>query len=163
MGDEKVESKEAGAAAPKGGGLIGKLMGIVLPALVAGAASFGGTRVAGAQHAPPAADAGEAAKPPGPTLALEPFVFTVADSNKKAHPMKVALAVEFDSAAKEESLKSLVPRVRDATLSYQRTVTSEQAQDAASTEKARSELLAAIKASGAPGAQRVLVTDLVVQ
>src|SRR5580658_6508369 len=96
-------------------GLVGRVMSILVPALVAGAASFGGTRVAGAHRAAPSAEpVVEAPKPPGPTLALEPFVFTVADTSKKAHPMKVTIAVEFEAGANEEGLKGLVHRVRDA-------------------------------------------------
>jgi flagellar basal body-associated protein FliL len=162
MSDDKAEDKGA-SAPPKGGGTVGKLLGILLPALVAGAASFGGSRAAGAQHAAPAATTAEAARPPGPTLELEPFIFTVPDGTKKTHPIKVTIAVEFEATGKEESLKERVPRVRDASLSYLRTLPYEQLQDATSTEKMRTDMLAAIKASGTSTAQRVLITDLVVQ
>ena len=167
MSDAKAEKKDEGAPAKKGG-VVGGILGIVLPAIFAGAASFGGTRAAAAHHAPApsgeSAEAAEAAKPPGPTLSLEPFVFTVSEAGtKKTHPVKVTVAVEFEASGKEEELKNLVHRVRDATLSYLRTITYEQAQDASNTEKMRADLLAAIKASGARTAQRVLITDLVVQ
>ena len=171
MSDETDKSKatdkpkDVGGAPTKSGGAAGRVLGILVPALVAGAASFGGTRVAGAHHATgPAAEAAvEAPKPPGPTLGLDPFVFTVSDAAKKAHPMKVTIAVEFETGKNEEALKGLVPRIRDATLASLRTLTYEQATDAASTDKMRVNLLAAIKASGASAAQRVLITDLVVQ
>ena len=163
--------KAAPAAAPPSGGGAGKMIFLVLPALLSGGAAFGGAKIAGAHHAAPAehAEKVEAAKPPGPTLPLDAFLLTIADANKKAHPMKVTIAIEFDAGkggggeAKEEALKALTPRIRDSVLAYLRKVPYEEAFDAANTEKMRDEMLAAVKAGGAPEAQRVLITDLVTQ
>lgn len=156
------DTKEKPAA--KGGGGP-RLLTVVLPALFAAAAAFGGARVAGAYHAPgPAApEQHDLAKPPGPTLALEPFLLTIQDQNKKVHPMKVTLAIEFDAGAKEEALKGLTPRIRDATLGYMRTLTFEQAIDPAAGDKMRGEIVERLRSAGAPTAERVLITDLVVQ
>jgi flagellar basal body-associated protein FliL len=160
-----ADDKEKPAPAPKGGG--GGALGMLLPAIVAGAAAFGGAKVAGAHHAvaPVASEQKEAAKPPGPTLALDPFLLTVPDASKKAHPMKVTIAVEFEGAAgkEEDGFKALVPRIRDSTLGYLRTTSFEEALDPAASDKMRSELLERIKAAGVPTAQRVLITDLVTQ
>lgn len=160
------------AAAPpraKGGGA-GGVVFLVLPALLAGGAAFGGAKLAGAHRPGPAttehAEHAAPPKPPGPTLMLDAFLLTISDANKKPHPMKLTVAIEFDSAAKEakeEGMKELTPRIRDAMLGYLRKVPYEQAFDAANTDKMRAEMLEAVKAGGAPEAQRVLITDLVTQ
>jgi flagellar basal body-associated protein FliL len=165
MADEQKKGAPAPAAAPAAGGGASRLVFMVLPALLAGGAAFGGAKIAGAHHmaAPVASEHVDAPKPPGPTIALDAFLLTIADANKKAHPMKVTLAVEFDAKAKEEETKPLVPRIRDAMLAYLRKVPYEEAFDASSTDKMRGEMLEAVRAGGAPEAQRVLITDLVVQ
>ena len=152
-------------AAKKGGGAVGMILGIVLPAILAGGASFGGARVAGAH--PPAAHAEAAphaeAKPPGPTVALEPFLVSVPDAKGKGHPMKLSVAVEFEGLVKEDTLKAFVPRIRDAILAYMRTLNYEEAIDAVHSESMREELLERTKKAGAIGAERILITDLVSQ
>ncbi|MGD0677173.1 MAG: flagellar basal body-associated FliL family protein [Polyangiaceae bacterium] len=153
-------SDEKKSAAAGGSGIVG----MVLPAVLAAAAAFGGAKVAGAHHAAaaPVEHPVEAPKPPGPTLALEPFVVTIPDANKKVHPMKVTIAIEFGPTAKEEELKPLVPRVRDSALSYFRTLTYDEVVDPAASDKIRPEVLERLKTAGT-GAERVLITDLVVQ
>ncbi len=164
MSDDKEK-----AAAPKGPGAMPRILGAVLPAVFAAAAAFGGAKVAGAHHAPAAAAAEHeepAIKPPGPTLALEPFLVTIPDTNRKNHPMKVTIAIEFREGAKdvkEESLKELTPRVRDSSLGYFRTLAYEQVIDPSANDKIRNELLERLHTSGMPSAERVLITDLVVQ
>lgn len=160
MSDDK--SKAAPAA---GGGGGPNVLGMILPAVLAAAAAFGGAKLAGGLHtvAPVAeAKAAEAVKPPGPTLALDPFVVTIPDANKKVHPMKVTLAVEFEAKAKEEELKGLIPRIRDAALSYLRTLGYDEVIDPAVSDKMRAEILERLKTAGT-GAERILITDLVVQ
>ncbi|HXN30705.1 MAG TPA: flagellar basal body-associated FliL family protein [Polyangiaceae bacterium] len=158
------ENKEKQPAAPaRAGGP--SLVGMVLPAVFAAAAAFGGAKIASGHHAT-AAEAPEHAAPaatPGPTLALEPFLLSIADVNKKAHAMKVAIAIEFDPKEKEEALKALTPRIRDATLGHLRTVAYEQVIDPAGGEKMRAEMLEHLRAAGVPTAEHVLITDLVVQ
>jgi flagellar basal body-associated protein FliL len=166
MSDEK---KTPAAAPPaSGGGGAGKILGLVLPALIAGAASFGGAKFASGHPAAAASSPEHAeAKAPGPTLPLDPFLLTVPDGNRKPHAMKVTIAVEFDPAAPaghgEEGFKTLIPRIRDSALSYLRTLTYEEVLDPTVSDKMRTDLLEKAKSSGAPGAQRVLITDFVVQ
>jgi flagellar basal body-associated protein FliL len=141
---------------------------LLLPALLAGGAAFGGSKLSAAHAASggPTASAEHAAAPvgpPGPTVALDPFLVLIQDVNKKAHPMKVTIAIEFTESAKEETLKSFTPRIRDATLGYLRLISYEDALDSAKTEKFRAEILERCKAVGASSAARVLITDLVVQ
>ena len=106
------------APAPEKGNMPA-IVGILLPGLLAGAAAFGAARLASPAQSSGhegSAEHSSSAQPPGPTVALEPFLVQVNDANKKTHPMKVVLAIEFSHAAKEEALKALVPRIRDATL-----------------------------------------------
>ena len=58
---------------------------LILPAILAAAAAFGGARVAVARAAAPAEHAAEPAeKPPGPTVTLEPFLVTIPDATKSS-------------------------------------------------------------------------------
>ncbi len=168
MSDEKNTPAAEAPAPAAGGGGAGKIIGILLPAIIAGAASFGGAKFSGghAAAAAPAAEHAEA-KAPGPTLPLEPFLLTVPDGNKKPHAMKVTIAVEFDPAAPaghgEDGFKQLIPRIRDSALSYLRTLSYEEVLDPTAGDKMRTDLLEKAKSAGAPGAQRILITDFVVQ
>ncbi len=164
-----TQPKEGAAAASpapkKGGGAGAMILGILLPAILAGAASFGGARVAGAHQPAPHAEVTPhvEAKPPGPTLALDPFLVSVPDAKGKGHPMKLSVAVEFGGLVHEDTLKAFVPRIRDAVLAYMRTLTYEEALESAHSDKLREELLERCKKAGATGAERVLITDLVSQ
>ncbi|MFO0676832.1 MAG: flagellar basal body-associated FliL family protein [Polyangiaceae bacterium] len=151
------------ASLPTRGGKGAAILGALLPAVLAAAAAFAGAKIAaGAKtHVVPEAHA-EPAKPPGPTMVLEPFIVTSGDATKK-HAMKVTLAVEFDATMKEDAMKLLVPRVRDATLAYLRSIPVEEATDQNRTDRTRAELLEKLKLAGASQAQRILVTDMVIQ
>lgn len=164
--ETKAAAPEAAAPAPKkGGGGLAAVVGIILPAILAAGGAFAAAKTAGA-HA--VADAGHAepkkeAKAPGPTIPLEPFLVTVPDSNKKAHAMKLTLAIEFESMAKEDVAKVFTPRIRDAVLSYMRQMTYEDAVDSQHSDKFRTELLERCQKIGATSAERVLITDMVIQ
>jgi flagellar basal body-associated protein FliL len=145
---------------------------LILPALLAGGAAFGavkfGTAHAATEPAPVKVE--HSLPPPGPTVALEPFLVVTLDAGKKTHPMKVTLAVEFEANPKEskeegkdDALKVFTPRIRDAALSYLRLLSYEDAMDNTHSDKMRADLLEKFRSAGAVGAQRVLVTDLVVQ
>lgn len=167
--NEKKDAPAADAAKPaKKGGAIGAILGIVLPALLSAGGAFGGVKAAGHGGHAPAAHAPEPGprhepRPPGPTIALEPFLVSVPDANKKPHPLKLTVAIEFESTAKEDTLKSYMPRIRDAILSHMRQLTYEQAIDQEHPHKFREELLERVHKSGAVAAERVLITDLVSQ
>jgi flagellar basal body-associated protein FliL len=109
----------------------------------------------------------EPSKPPGPTLPLDAFLLNIPDTNRKPHPTKVTMAVEFADDSKvakdEAALKALIPRLRDAVLGYLRRLTYEELSDPAASDQLRSELIFRVRAVGANGAERVLITDLVVQ
>lgn len=157
----------AAAAAPKKASAAGGMLKLLIPAILAAGASYGGARAAAA-HGPQAPAAPESvphadAPAPGPTVALEPFLITINDSRSKGHVLKVTVAVEFDHLAKEDALKPFAPRIRDAILSYLRALTYEEAGDGARMEKLRTDMLERCTKAGASNAVRVLVTDFVLQ
>lgn len=154
----------AGAATKPKGGAMPMILGMLLPAILAGAGSYGGARAAGkAAGGHAEAPHHEEVKPPGPTMALEPFLVSINDAAKRAHPMKLTVAVEFDAHTKEDVIKAYMPRIRDAVLAHMRTMTFEDAVDQQHSDKLRGDLLERCKKSGAAGAERVLITDLVSQ
>lgn len=158
------DAKKAEESKPERRGM--SPLSLILPAVLAGGAAFGGVKLSANMHgqAPPAETVAVAhAEPPGPTIALDPFVATVPDAADKARAMKVTLAIELEHGGKEEEFKAFVPRVRDTTLSYLRSLTYEQVSDNAFTETMRRDLLERMKKTGANGAEAVLITDLVVQ
>lgn len=167
---ESAKAKDAAPAKPKGGGL-SMIIGILIPGILAAGGSFGGARFAvahaaggkaPAQHSEPSLPT-EPPHPPGPTIALEPFLVALQDSGKHAHPMKLTVAVEFEGSAKEEAIKPFIPRIRDAILAHMRSQSYEEAVDQEHSAKLRSELLEKCKKAGASSAERVLITDLVSQ
>jgi flagellar basal body-associated protein FliL len=152
--DKKAEEKP-----PKKRGSL--ILSVLVPAILAGAAAFGGARMSTIHlYFPRAASA---PPPPGPTVNLEPFVLVTPDASKHMHPMRVAIAVEFDGKAKEEAIKPYTPRIRDATLAYLRSITYEEAMEPGESDRMRQELLERLHAVGAGEASRVLITDLVIQ
>jgi len=172
MSEEKKPETPAPAAAPAPApaakpSKIGGILMIVLPALFAGGAAFGGTRAA-AGHAPAAAAAPAhgseegAHHAPGPTVALDPFLLTMQDAKGKSHPMKMTIAIEFNPLSHED-YKPYVPRLRDALLVHVRGMSYEKLADHSQFDKLRSELLESCKKAGAPGAEKVLITDFVIQ
>ena len=162
--DPKPPAAETPAPAKKGGGGAAMIIGMILPAMLAGGASYGATRAAGGKAAHgPEAPAHVEAKPPGPTVALEPFLVVVVDSARKSHPMKLSVAIEFGGLDKEDAVKPFVPRIRDAILAYVRSLPYEEAVDSQHSEKLRTELLERCHKAGAATAERVLITDLVSQ
>ncbi len=163
MADNSENEAAAGVPAKKGSAGI---FAILIPALVAGGAAFGGAKFAAAHGAVAPGASVEHAKappPPGPTVPLEPFLVVTANNDGKSHAMKVTLAVEFSESAKEETLKSFTPRIRDAALGYLRTLTYQDALDSHNADKIRADLLERFRETGATAVERVLITDLVIQ
>lgn len=164
MSEKKEEAADKKAApAPRGGV---NIVGLIATGVLAAAAAFGGARASGAhgaqaQHETP--HEGPATDPPGYTLALEPFLVMAPDTEHHLHAMRVVLAIEFDPRAKEDTVRPFVPRIRDSALTHLRTITFETASDPNQMDHLRAELLERFRATGAMGANRVLVTDIVVQ
>lgn len=174
--EEKKTEEAKPAAAPKKPSAVGGILKILIPAVLAAGASYGGTRYAKAQNAIVVIKEKEEAEhgkkrheePPGPTLTLEPFLLSVFDAQHKAHPMKMSVAVEFNAKAGGGEHgggdpKTFQPRIRDAVLSYLRGMSYEDVTDREKFSKIRVELLAHCKEAGAEAAEKVLVTDFVIQ
>lgn len=159
---------------PKKPSAVGGILKVMIPALLAAAASYGGTRYAKAQNAiivvqqKEDAESGhgkkDAHQPPGPTISLDPFLLSVFDAQKKPHPLKMTVAVEFDAkAAAHDDPKAFMPRIRDAVLTHLRRTTYEDVADPAHYDKLRKELLEQCQEVGAESAKKILITDFVIQ
>ena len=158
-GTPQKSSAPVATPAAKGGG--GGLLGMLLPALLAAGAAFGGAKFgAGDAHGPVKAEA--ATSEPGPTVALDAFLVTLSDP-QKTHVLKLSLAIELKRGAKDEEFKIFIPRIRDATLTYLRGLTYEDASSSAHVEQMRKELVERYKTIGVESAERVLITDFVTQ
>lgn len=155
MADEPKKSPPAQKSSGTG------ILSLIATVVLAGGAAFGGAKVGAAAHAAPQ-PAETAATKPGPTIVLEPFLVTIPDP-PQTHVLKLTIAVELKLGTKEEEFKVFVPRVRDSTLSYLRSLTFEEAQSSERVEAMRSDLLERIEKLGVRSATQVLVTDYVTQ
>lgn len=167
MSDKKEDAKKAetkdGEAPKKKGGMAGALIGVVVSAVLAGGAAYGGAKAASGGHHEEEPPPKPKFHPPGPTVPLEPFIANLPDKEGKNHAVKVTIAIELAREAQEDPFKVFVPRVRDVTLSYIRSLTFEQIASNDATEKMRKELLEKWQNVGATDAQQVLITDLITQ
>ncbi len=170
MADEKSKAPPAVTIAPPPKkGAAGTAIGVLLTAVLSAGAAFGGAKF-GAASVKPAHPEGEgehAAVPtvraPGLTMPLEPFLVTVNDATGKPRAVKVTLALELRPHELEEALKPYVPRLRDATLTYLRALTFEEAANNQHVEKMRGELLERFIKLGAIAIDQILITDFVTQ
>jgi len=153
-----MSDEQAKKPPPESSGAAAKVLGLLLPAILAGAAAFGGTKLGAAPHAPPP----HATSEPGPTVMLDPFIVTLSDAGHP-HVIKLTLAVELKHTAKAEEFKAFVPRIRDATLSYLRSLPYDEASSPARFEQMRTDLLEKLTKLGIHDAEHVLVTEFVAQ
>lgn len=181
MSDPTPSAKTPAKGAPPAGGASGEparasasplrsklvlVLSIVLPAVASAGASFASARAAvkNAHGPPPHVEPPRwDPAPPGPTMHLEPFLVTIQEGTKKSHAMKMTVAVEFNATVKEDALKAFTPRIRDSMLSHIRLQTYERVTDPAQGDALRKELLERCHTVGALAAERVLITDMVVQ
>lgn len=155
------DTKDAAVAGGKKKGGASAIVGVVVTALLSGGAAFAGVKVAsGSSHAAP--ERAHVA-PPGPTVAMEPFIATLLDAEHHPHAVKLTLAIELTHDGKEEEFKAFLPRARDAILAYVRGLTLEAVASPEGVEELRKELLERIHAVGAHAADHILVTDLITQ
>lgn len=166
MSEEKTEPTEAKAEAPKAkGGGVSPVMLVLTAALSAGGA-FGGAKVAAARQGPGVQQVEVVKVPqkkPGPTMNLLPFLVMTKDEAGRDHPIKLTMAVEFEPTTKEEELKELTPRVRDAVLTFLRAASYDDLTNQKLSEKTRADLLDKLHAAGCSEADHILITDFVVQ
>ncbi len=161
-------------AAAKGKGK-GKLVALLVTVLLlAGGSAAAGVafgpkllKPRAAKHPPSAASAdaeGEGEGAPKASHTLDPIVVDIRVGDEELHHIKVGLALELGGEPKEEELKGLVPRGRDAAIGYLRSLTLVEVTDPAKFEGIRTELSHRIvKAMGKKVVKRVLFTDFVVQ
>ncbi|MSP25126.1 MAG: flagellar basal body-associated FliL family protein [Myxococcales bacterium] len=169
MADEQTQAAsqaESAAAAKGGSGLVGKLLGMLLPAVFAGAAGFGGAFLGAPKQVSPedAQHKLDATKLPGATVDLKPFVLNVIDEKSSdAHHAKVTIAIELAKNIPVEQFNNFVPRVRDACLTYFRNLSFQEIKNPRTATKISEDLLLRIHQLGAEFAVRVLVHEIVVQ
>jgi flagellar basal body-associated protein FliL len=154
--DAKAEPKPE----KKGGGI--SIVGLIVPAILAGGAAFGGAKF-GATAPPQKVIVEAPAEPPGPALPIDAFVVTIPDEKGKAHAMRLTIALELKPHAHEEEMKGFVPRIRDAGLSYLRELKFEEVQSPERIERIREDLHQRFDKLGAKQIEHVLITDFVSQ
>lgn len=157
-------------AEPKKRGLLPVIIVGVLCVGGAFGGAFAAAKMGGAKHAAASAEAAASAHAPkhevitpGPSIALEPFLLTVRDSSARPHAMKVSIAVEVGQVVPVEKFTPFMPRVRDATLGYLRTMSYEEVTDNERIGRMRNDLLEKYRSLGVTFAEHVLITDLVTQ
>lgn len=165
-----MQTENAGEGAPKK--RRGKSTFMVVAALVVAVASSAagaifGPRLVGRAAAAQAQAAPEKDKdePPAETIPLEPLIVDLRDpGGGEQHNLRIAMALELSQPLKEEELKSMVPRARDAAIGYLRSLTYEEATTPAKFDAIRGELRERIaKSVGSSRMRGVLFTDFVVQ
>ncbi|MBM4358927.1 MAG: flagellar basal body-associated FliL family protein [Deltaproteobacteria bacterium] len=171
MADEdKKESQTppaaAGVPAPSSG-IVGKVLGVVLPTIFSGIAAFGGAKLA-VSSLPTAEDQHgkkvDEKKQPGLTIELKAFVVNVQDEKTGENkPMKMSVAIELEKLAKKEEFEPFIPRIRDAILGYVRNLSYQQVINPRTKERMTEDLLKIVHELGCEQAQRVLVQELVTQ
>lgn len=177
---------EDDSLAPPKKSKLGLILGIVggVLVLVAGAAAglflgpslFGGPATAAAS-APPAAHAPQApaavnatpkAPPTAPekiiSAAFDPLIVDVMDSDGMAHHLKVGLSAELADGVTVEEFKLLMPRGREAAITYLRSLSFEDVTSPKKYAKLKKELTRNVtKAIGENKLHRLLIVDFVAQ
>jgi len=165
--ESQVPAAEGAPAPGGGGGLVGKLLGIVLPTVFAGAAAFAGAKFGGG-HAAPAHEetpkAHDEKKVPGLTIELKAFIINVTDEKTGENkPLKMSIAIELQKLAKKEEFEPFIPRIRDTVFSYVRQVSYQEVMKPRTKDRMTEDLLGLIHKLGAESATRVLVQEMVTQ
>ena len=175
MDNEEVPPAEdvPGVPRKKKGGLLLPLIGALVIASVSSAAGatfgpsikqkiFGGHPAAGEHGAEEAEEKSEKGVHIAP---LDSLVVDVHDEGGDNHHVKVGLALEIGEPVNEEEWKAdVVPKARDACISYLRSLKYDEASSSAKFETIRTELQERIaKAVKKPKIKRVFFIDYVVQ
>lgn len=174
--ENEEESHAEGEGEPKKAAKSNGKLFLIIGAVLA----TGGSAAAGAvigpslakSHAPPAAAAPVASAEHGggeegageAASSLDPIIVDVREINGDMHHLKVGIAVELGKGVTEEEFKRLVPRIRDAAISYLRSLKFDEISSPSKFDPIRAELGERIgHAAGKGKVHRVLFTDFVAQ
>ncbi len=95
---------------------------------------------------------------------LEPCVIDIRNKEGETHHLKAGIAVELNVKIPEKEMEGVIPRARDAAITYLRSLDYERAVSQEEFEKIRGELDVRIKkAIGERFVARILFTEFVVQ
>jgi len=168
--DEEQAELEKAIPVKKGPPTIVLLIGAVIATGASAAAgavlgpSLAGHKAPAAAHGAAAASAAPEDAPPGEAAALDPIIVDVRDATGELHHLKVSIACELGHGVSEEEFKKLVPRMRDAAISFLRSLPFDEITTPAKFDPIRSELGERIAhAAGKERVRRVLFTDFVAQ
>jgi flagellar basal body-associated protein FliL len=165
--DDAEPSESAPKKAPAKTGKMLLILGAVLA--TGGSAAAGaliGPGLVAKSHAAPAASASAAheSDEAGEAAALDPIIVDVREANGEMHHLKVGIAIELGKGVTEEEWKRAVPRIRDAAISYLRSLKFDDIASSAKFDPIRTELGERIAhAAGKIKVHRVLFTDFVAQ
>ena len=96
--------------------------------------------------------------------AFEPLIVDVMDSDGVAHHLKVGLSAELADGVTAEEFKLLMPRGREAAISYLRSLSFEDVTSPKKYAKLKKELVKNVsKAIGENKLHRLLIVDFVAQ
>ena len=102
--------------------------------------------------------------PSAETSVLEPMVVDIRSKDGELHHIKIGVAIEFRKPIHEEELKKILPRARDAVISYIRALSYDDATNHQQFDAIRKELGERIaRALGKKNVSKVLFTEFVVQ
>jgi flagellar basal body-associated protein FliL len=171
MEEEQSAEQEKAVPVRKGPPTIVLLLGAVIATGASAAAgavlgpSLAGNKPVAAVHGAPATSASSSEDgPPGEAATLEPIIVDVREASGELHHLKVGLAIELGHGVTEEEFKKLVPRLRDAAISYLRGLPFDEVTTPSKFDPIRTELGERIAhAAGKDKIKRVLFTDFVAQ
>lgn len=141
------------------------LVGGSAAGLVLGPKLLGGEKKDSAKTASSATAAG-GEEEAGPIISVrfEPIVIDVRDSQNRVHHLKVGLAAELSDQVAKDEFDSVMPRGREAALTYLRALSFEEVSRPERYEKIRQELGERVtKAVGERRVKRMLIIDFVAQ
>lgn len=170
MSEDGEKAAEAAPKKSKAGLVIGLVIAVIT--LVGGsvAGAVLGPRLLGGgdEHSGPAkgADAPHAPKAPEKIVSVElpPIIVDLRDTDGRLRHLKVGLSTELSEGTKPEEFKLLIPRGREACLTYLRSLSFEEVSDPERYATIKDEISKRVsEAVGAEHVQRLLLIEFVLQ